>query len=650
MDIEKEPNKAVVKKGNALKDPSHSIDASTNLQVKADEKAKENNSLENRVDQSQCAKKGYLVSIVVCRTNNDKHQRRWDKVQFCMYCSAKVSKMARHLEDMHEKEIEVAEIIAIEIKDGESDEIKKKKRQERRRLFNRIRKRGNFNHNTEVLKRNQGLFVVEKRPNNEQPYTHYLPCEFCLGFYHKKELRFHVRICSEKPKDCKPGRNIQSSASMLLYATETASTCLQSVIRKMKVDDVSLCVKSDRLIIQYGNRMCLRLRKEGNQQYHISNKLRELARLVIETRKCCEEVTCLQDCVNPKNFGFVVEAATELSGWDEEEDCMATPSIGIKLGHSLKKCAKILKGEGIRNCSKTLKNMADDYTTLIELSWNDEISRVARTELEQRKWNAPKLLPLTSDLQVLRNHIKNVTASAVIALGVNNHDIVEYRNLATALLTSLILFNRRRAGEPALMKICDFENKLTTDSVINDEVKESLSQFELKLCKSFKRIELRGKRGRKVPLLLTKEMENGMKLLISLRKEVGTNPENPFVFPVIGNGSVKNVRGPDAIRKHVRLCNLKHPEAIYSTNLRKHIATLSQLINLEKNELEMLSTYLGHSLEIHQKFYRLPEDTLQLAKCSKLLLLMEQGGVGKQHGKTLKEIEIDLEGKRKNAK
>ena len=119
-----------------------------------------------------------------------------------------------------------------------------------------------------------------------------------------------------------------------------------------------------------------------------------------------------------------MEVAIELSGLNEEEGCMATPSIGIKLGHSLKKGAKILKWEGIRNRLKMLKNMADDYTTLIELSWNGEISRVARTELEQRKWNAPKLLPLTSDLQALRNHIKNGTESAIIALGVNNQDIV----------------------------------------------------------------------------------------------------------------------------------------------------------------------------------------------------------------------------------
>lgn len=584
-----------------------------------------------------------LSVIVVAKTNNEKKVRKWDKVQFCVYCSAKKSKMARHLEQVHGSEMEVAEISAIKIQKQDSSTIRKQKRRERSKLFNKLRKLGNFNHNTEVVKAKRGLFISERRPSNDQPYTSYLPCEFCLGYYHKKELHKHVGRCVEKPKGMKLGRNIQSSASMLLYTAETASEDLKCILRKMIVDDVSLCVKSDDLIIQYGNKMCLRLRKEGDQQHHISNKTRELARLVLETRRCCDEVSNLRDCLKPKNFGFVIEAATELAGWNEEDGCMATPSIGIKLGHSLKKCAKLLKGEGIRNGLKSLKDQSDDFSTLIEMSWNDEISRVARTELEQRKWNKPKLLPLTSDLQSLRSHLKATISSSVIALGNKNNDVDAYRSLCSALLSSVILFNRRRSGEPAKMEIGNFESLTEGDAFVNDEVKESLTAFERKLCQSFKRIELRGKRGRKVPVLLTKEVENGMKLLIQLRNEVGVNPENQFIFPVLGNGSVKNMRGSDAIRKHTRLCNLKCPESIYSTNLRKHVATLSQLLNLEKNELEMLANFLGHDIDIHKKYYRLPEDTLQLAKCGKLMLLMEKG-IGKHHGKKLDEVELDLEG------
>jgi len=301
---------------------------------------------------------------------------------------------------------------------------------------------------------------------------------------------------------------------------------------------------------------------------------------------------------------------------------MDTPSIGIKLGHFLKKCAKLIKAIGIRENIKSLKTQADDFTSLIEFSWNDEISRIARTELEQRKWNRPKLLPLTSDLQTLTSKLKLDINIAILELGDDSIKLEAFRNLETALLTSIILFNRRRASEPAKMKVDDYKTAKDVSQSTNDEVSQSLSEFEKKLCCSLRRIEVRGKQGRKVPILLTKEVEKDWDVLVTVKKDVGVNPENPFIFAVATNGSTKNVRGSDAVRKHVRSCNLSCPESIYSTNLRKHVATLSQILNLDKNEMEMLATFLGHDLDIHKKYYRLPENALQLAKCGKLMLLM----------------------------
>ena len=93
-------------------------------------------------------------------------------------------------------------------------------------LFDRLKKRGNFNHNMDVLKEKHGSFVVEKGTGNSQPSTHFLPCEFCYGFYHKQELRKHLKRCVEKPEAFVVGRHVQSSASILLYADNTASTDL----------------------------------------------------------------------------------------------------------------------------------------------------------------------------------------------------------------------------------------------------------------------------------------------------------------------------------------------------------------------------------------------------------------------------------------
>ena len=44
------------------------------------------------------------------------------------------------------------------------------------------------------------------------------------------------------------------------------------------------------------------------------------------------------------------------------------------------------------------------------------------------------------------------------------------------------------------------------------------------------------------------------------------------------------------------MCDLKSPDNITSTKLRKHIATKCQLMNLEQRELEMEARYLGHDI------------------------------------------------------
>ena len=58
----------------------------------------------------------------------------------------------------------------------------------------------------------------------------------------------------------------------------------------------------------------------------------------------------------------------------------------------------------------------------------------------------------------------------------------------------------------------------------------------------------------------------------------------------------------------------------------------------------MVAGYLGHDITVHREFYRLPESTLQLAKCGKLLMLMDQGQLGEFVGKSLDDIEFDLSG------
>ncbi|KAJ8313142.1 hypothetical protein KUTeg_009308 [Tegillarca granosa] len=85
------------------------------------------------------------------------------------------------------------------------------------------------------------------------------------------------------------------------------------------------------------------------------------------------------------------------------------------------------------------------------------------------------------------------------------------------------------------------------------------------------------------------------------------------------------------------------PKLITSCRLRKYMATVTQVLDLQDGELEWLAKHLGHDMNTHKNFYRQNEATVEIAKVSKLLLAAESGQISKYKGKNLQEI--TLEGK-----
>ncbi|KAK7899248.1 hypothetical protein WMY93_020101 [Mugilogobius chulae] len=174
-----------------------------------------------------------------------------------------------------------------------------------------------------------------------------------------------------------------------------------------------------------------------------------------------------------------------------------------------------------------------------------------------------------------------------------------------------------------------------------EDLGDALSDLEKKLCQHFRRLEIAGKRGRKVPVLLTPAMQEALDLLVSKREMCGVVPGNKYLFA--RPKACSYFRGSDCLRHFAKMCGAKNPESLTSTKLRKQTATLSQVLNLSNTELDQLADFLGHDVRVHRQFYRLPEGTLQLAKVSKILMALEQGRMAEFKGKGLDDITIDPE-------
>ncbi|XP_039537519.1 uncharacterized protein LOC120485803 [Pimephales promelas] len=405
----------------------------------------------------------------------------------------------------------------------------------------------------------------------------------------------------------------------------------------MVQDEVYSVLKSDACIMEYGEHLFNRLGYDVGKHEYIRQKMRELGRLLICSRKTTSLKT-IKDHIKPANFMQVVESVKHLAGFDSKTHAYKCPSLALKTGHNLTKISMLLESRAnVQNDYSAAKD-ARTFRRVYETRWNEMISAASLRTLQESKWNTPLLLPFTKDVQTLHSYldVQQQDLHGKLSIEASPHT---WAKLAKVILAQVILFNRRRAGEVSKMTLSSYVCQNPSDP--HEDVNEALSDLEKKLCQHFSRIEIRGKRGRKVPVLLTPMMKQGLDLLVGSREVCEVPQENIYLFA--RPNALTCYRGSDCLRHFAKVCGAKSPESLTSTKLRKQTGTLSQVLNLSNTELDQLANFLGHDIRVHRQFYRLPEGTLQLAKISKVLMALDQGRLAEFKGKTLDDINIDPE-------
>ncbi|XP_068758091.1 uncharacterized protein [Montipora capricornis] len=581
--------------------------------------------------------------VITCVKKREDNARVYDKRQACFYCEKLYAKISRHYEHNHKDESEVVNAFA-----------HPRGSKERKKAIEKLRLQGNFHHNLRVLESKSGQLIVIRRPGEgeECSLDDFLPCPHCLGFMKKKDLWRHVKGCNfrsgdDDTADDKKYQKLQSKSKLLILPSicPGKSSLFQDVVASMKSDHITLVARNDAVISALGTMM---VEKVGSKRCHdISQNMRNLARLLISLREVVNnENAQLSQFLRPDKFDVLVQCVMQISKFEVKraEKEVGTPSLALHIGYSLKKCVGIVRGKALREKDKGLLEDVEHFEKLMEAEWNFRISHHSITTLSDRKHNQPELLPVTNDLKKLKEFI----TSKIIALtselqGTNRPLLQTWRDLSEMVLNRLILFNKRRGGETAKLHLDTYINRPDWSRNTNQDVVASLNGIEQQLLHRLDMVEIKGKRGRKVPLLLTKEVKEAIDVLVKKRTEVGINQKNPYLFAATASGSLGHLRPWECMRKVVTSDELKleKPEAVTSTRLRKYVAAVSQILDLQENELDWLARHLGHDISVHREYYRLHESTIELAKVGKILTTVDEGKTRLWAGKSLDDIDLD---------
>lgn len=550
-------------------------------------------------------------------------RRKWDKRDYCFFCEVDVLKFSRHLLRHHTSEIEVQQILALKVGD-----------KRRKIMFNKLRNEGNFLKSTTE----ENVIPIRKATSDEPPnLSTYLPCKFCKGFYKKTSLFRHIKVCPQNTDGRSKRTNAQADGQSLLATCSQNDSLRAEIFPTLRADQISLAAKTDKLICAVARRY---LKSHRDKQFRVvaSRKMRQLGALLIELRAELK-VKSLFDVMTPKNFDALVHCTKKISKYNAETQTYGAPSLAANMGTLIKECIDAayslsLKSGISRDKLEELKILKD----LIITEWKYEVGTIANNNLQQNKWNKPSLIPLAQDLALIKAYLTTEAKKHVCTLEKEGNNQKAFKTLQEIVYVQLLLLNRRRVGELQRMTLLAYTSNITNET--SSEFDSCVSESEKILMNSFKRVVIRGKRGRGVPVLFTEEMTNNTNLLIRLRDNF-VDKYNLFLFANIN--STTSINGASAVYKHVRLAGVQNAAAITSTKLRKHLATMSQIINLSPQDLEQLASFMGHTSATHMNFYRLPDDIYQTAKVSKLLLLSEKGQAAKFKGKQLDEIDINLE-------
>ncbi|KAK0134660.1 hypothetical protein N1851_029728 [Merluccius polli] len=212
----------------------------------------------------------------------------------------------------------------------------------------------------------------------------------------------------------------------------------------------------------------------------------------------------------------------EVSGFDDETQTYKTPSLALKLGHTLKRICNIIHFRAVVAENDEQMKSAAAFKSLSSSKWSEHISHNAPAAT---KFNKPSTT-FARDVQLFYQFLIQKAADAMERLEEHESPHV-YAELSKATLTQVIIFNRHRAGEVSKMSIKSFNERDKT--ALHEDIAAGLSNYEKKLFPHLSRVEM-CKQGRILSVLLPPDLINALMLLVRKREACGVLKDNPFLF------------------------------------------------------------------------------------------------------------------------
>ena len=129
----------------------------------------------------------------------------------------------------------------------------------------------------------------------------------------------------------------------------------------------------------------------------------------------------------------------------------------------------LMQGMGQRKGDDILIDHAKKFHKLYLSEWSVRILSASLRSLAENKFNKEDLLPLTSDLLLLRQYCENRTKILVKTLAAKP-TLETWRNMAEVILIRITIFNKRCSNEPSSLLLKRYKEKSSHSKVVHSHI------------------------------------------------------------------------------------------------------------------------------------------------------------------------------------
>ncbi|XP_066596703.1 putative leucine-rich repeat-containing protein DDB_G0290503 [Prorops nasuta] len=538
-----------------------------------------------------------LNNIIAGAPNNNvlKLPEEAPKRHNCFYCNKLVVKIARHLEVRHSKEADVQAFLKL-----------RKKSKERSILIADIRKKGDYNYNTNKTVNNGNLIVLRLPSKDKNRSTNdYIACANCKGHYMRSSIRHHFAKCTNYT--FKGERSINILCKMVdgkLHesANKVVRKEIFPYIRDGPIKDV---IRYDVLLVLYAN--TLTDKYSHDNFWVIRSKLRFSGRFLIAIKKIRNEIVDFASIYRPKYLKYCLKAASIVAGYNEDLKSFKAPSNILFLGNILKQIGKLLEMLYIAKKDNDKQKMTQNFNNLIAQGFQIMNKKALEAQIKRNRQKKVNL-PSTNDIIKLNVFLEKKRISLYKKLQQKytyNHWIF----LSKICMIQLQLFNKRRQSEISKATISDFKSCQSIDKEQNVDMYNSLSKKCQEASNCYLRFTIQGKLEKTVTVLIHRNLQECINFLLQYRSKAGILQQNKYLFALPGfdkNRQHKHIRPCDLMIKISKQCSASSSDILQRTTLRKQIATMCTDLQLGEQEISDLVSYLRHSTKNHTKYDRQP--------------------------------------------